>query len=293
MLDFRWVVRLKTVARRSYLTMFLLGMSLTWQSAGIVYSQDTRQPITSQSTQAGPNTLPSFEAVSIRPIPPGTEAHGWGFHSLPGGRVDIGAIGIRQLISQAFDVPADRIKGGPQWLDTEGYAILAVPPDASRSRTAPQAHTSFTPTAEQRLMLQSMLMDRFSLRYHEETRPGSVYMLTRGRGKLRLDHPKDSGRQPAFVLFMRGDIFDGETRGANVSMPIVAGRLGADLNASVVDETGLTGSYDFYVEPFAPENNDARFAAIGAMHRLGLNLKRASDSVKVIVIDNVERPTPN
>ncbi len=118
-------------------------------------------------------------------------------------------------------------------------------------------------------------------------------MLTRGSGTLRLDRPSDPSRQPAFVLFMRGNDYDGEARGANVSMQLVAEQLSGELNAPVVDKTGLAGSYDFYVQAFAPENDYVDFAAIGAMHRLGLDLKKNSAPVRVIVIDSIQRPTPN
>lgn len=92
---------------------------------------------------------------------------------------------------------------------------------------------------------------------------------------------------------MRGDVFDGEARAANVSMPDLVAELSFDLGVPVVDKTGLTGSYDFHVEPFAPDNKDAEFAAIGAMRRLGLKLQKAASTARVIVIDNIQKPTPN
>jgi uncharacterized protein (TIGR03435 family) len=61
----------------------------------------------------------------------------------------------------------------------------------------------------------------------------------------------------------------------------------------VVDKTGIVGAYDFNVEPFSPENESADVAAVGAMHRLGLDLKRVKGPVRMVVIDNIQRPTPN
>jgi len=92
---------------------------------------------------------------------------------------------------------------------------------------------------------------------------------------------------------MRGTTFDGEARGANVSLSQVAEVLSSDLAVPVSDKTGLTGSYDFRVEPFAPENEDAIYAAKGAMHRLGLELTKTSGPISTIAVDDVQRPSPN
>lgn len=272
-------------------TLTLLSASL---SAEDHHPLSTRQyNLFENQSHTAPQTQPSFEVVSIRPVAPGATVSDVGFHSLPGGRIEINGFGVKQLISEAFHVPTGQIKGGPDWLNTEAYVITAIPPNRSASNATIQQYESSAPTEQQREMLQTMLAERFSLRYHEELRPGSVFVLTRNDCPLKMQSPKDGSRKPAFVLFMRGDVFDGEARAANVSMPDLVAELSFDLGVPVVDKTGLTGSYDFHVEPFAPDNKDAEFAAIGAMRRLGLKLQKAASTARVIVIDNIQKPTPN
>ena len=98
---------------------------------------------------------------------------------------------------------------------------------------------SWNPTTEQREMLQGLLTGRFGLRFHRIVRKGPVYILTRGSKTLQLKDPQDKAREPIFVVFVRGDIADGEVRGANVSMNQVARELSANLGQPVLDQTGL------------------------------------------------------
>jgi uncharacterized protein (TIGR03435 family) len=142
-------------------------------------------------------------------------------------------------------------------------------------------------------MLQSLLADRFGLQCHRKIKQGPVYILTTGNKKLQLKDPEDKDREPVFVVFVRGDIADGEVRGANVSMEQVARGLGGDLNAPVLDQTDLKGRFDLHVERFDPENRDVQVAISGAMDRLGLRLKRGPGPVETIIINRLSRPTPN
>ena len=64
----------------------------------------------------------------------------------------------------------------------------AVPPEASPSRNIKVQNAE--PTSEQRLMLQSLLRDRFSFKYHLETKKGEVYILSRGSGRFNSSRPK-------------------------------------------------------------------------------------------------------
>jgi uncharacterized protein (TIGR03435 family) len=142
-------------------------------------------------------------------------------------------------------------------------------------------------------MLQGLLTGRFGLRFHRIVRKGPVYILTRGSRTLQLKDPEDKGREPIFAVFVRGDIADGEVRGANVSMDQVARELSANLGQPVLDQTGLKGSYDLHAEPFDAENRDIETAISGAMDRLGLKLKRATGQVQTLVIDQIELPSEN
>jgi uncharacterized protein (TIGR03435 family) len=255
------------------------------------------QPIASaqQATQhpSAAAVLPSFEVATIKPVDP---AHGgaMGFYSRPGGRVFLGFANAKTIISYAFDVQGFQIAGGPEWVSTDRYNIEAIPPDSAQSRTAKQPPLAATPSSEQRLMLQSLLRDRFGLRYHRETREGAVYILTRDSGKLQLQEPKDKdGDARGAVMMKQGGIADGEAFGENISIQALAESLSDGLHLPVLDQTGITGRYDFHLDPVDPENHDYAAAIFDAMHRLGLNLKRGKGPIQTLVIDHIEKPSEN
>lgn len=237
--------------------------------------------------------LPAFEVATIKLVDP-SRGGVMGFYSRPGGRVFVGFASVKMLLSYAFDIQQFNIAGGPDWIGAGEYNIEALPPDSSESRTGKQPPIGATPSGEQRKMLQSLLADRFALNYHMETREGPVYVLTRGAGKLHLEEPKNKdGDARGGVVMKQGGIADGEAFGQNISMQALAKSLSGGLHLPVLDQTGITGTYDFHLEPDDPDNHDYAAAIFDAMHRLGLNLRKGKGPVETLVIDHVERPTEN
>lgn len=238
---------------------------------------------------ASQKPLPSFEAATIKPA--GT-LHRSGFQSYPGGRVQFEGIAVKELMSYAFDIQEFQISGGPTWTGDDRYDLSAVPPDSSASRTAIQPPILRTPSPEQQEMLQSLLLERFGLHFHWETKDSPVYILSRGKKPLALEEQKDK-EHSGCAVFLRGDIADGEVRCANASMDQLARVLGQNLDLPVINRTGIDGRYDLHVLPFDPSNHEIITAMVGAMDRLGLKLERNRGPVKTLVIDSVTRPTAN
>src|ERR1700678_1846832 len=85
--------------------------------------------------QADSAPRPAFEVATIRPAG-ANDRTPTGFVSYPGGRVTEGSVPIRHLIADAYNLPDHQIAGGPTWIDTELYTVVALPPDSSPSRTA-------------------------------------------------------------------------------------------------------------------------------------------------------------
>jgi uncharacterized protein (TIGR03435 family) len=218
-----------------------------------------------------------------------------GFLSSPGGRVSLGFATVKMLAFYAFDVQERYVVGGPDWVGTDRFNILAVPPEDAESRTAKSPPVKATPSDEQRKMIESLLLERFGFKFHRETKEVPVYLLERGSGKLALETPKDpdADTRGAIVTY-GGGIISGEAFGTNLTMDFLAAQvLGRGMDRPVVNKTGLTGHYDFRLEPADPENTDFKAAAFGAMERLGLKLKPGKGRVEMIVIDSVARPTAN
>jgi uncharacterized protein (TIGR03435 family) len=251
------------------------------------------QPPEALPTQTEASRLPAFEVATIKPIDPNAGG-AVGFYSRPGGRVLLGYASVKMMMYYAFDVQQYQISGGPAWVGTDSYNVDAVPPDTSTSRTAAQPRIKATPSDEQRKMIQRLLIDRFGLKIHWETKEGPVYILTRGKKPLQLKEPRDKDADSrGGVRIKQGGIVDGSAFGTNATMPFLARQLGGGLNSPVLDKTGLQGSYDFELPPSDPENHDYAVAASEAMEALGLKLERGKGPIQVIVIDQVERPSAN
>ncbi len=217
------------------------------------------------------------------------------------GRINARAISLKEMITFAYDVEDDWVRGGEKWLETDRFNILA--------KTAPTASVDTL-----RAMLQSLLADRFRLKVHREAQPVTVYALTVGKLKLKEADPaarstcKQSAADGARNLTCQ-----------NTTMAQFSERLrnaaAAYLDHPVVDMTGLKGAYDFTLS-FAPRarlmaGGDRPPATDGAVpaasdrpvgytvfeavdRQLGLKLAAQKHPMQIVVIDRVERaPTEN
>jgi uncharacterized protein (TIGR03435 family) len=232
--------------------------------------------------------LPSFEVATIKPAMGGVA----GFVTTSGGRMKCAFCNLDMLLFYAFDVQPYQIVGAPEWgHHADGYSIDAIPPDSSELRNLKLSSPTSALTNEQREMLKSLLMERFQLKFHRESEIGAVYVLTRGNGELKLHAPKDKDSSPA--VWMSNDGLTGQ----NASMPMLVVRLSGILQRPVLDESGLSGSFDFKsalfgVDPKA-EYQDIVASILTSVQEMGLKLKASKGPVETIVIDHIERPSPN
>jgi uncharacterized protein (TIGR03435 family) len=173
----------------------------------------------SQSAPVSAN-LPAFDAATIKPPNPKARYQKAGFYGEAGGRIFFGG-NIKMLVEDAFDLQDYQVAGGPNWISSQWFEINAVPPETSLSRNITVRNAE--PTSEQRLMLRSLLADRFGFKFHLETKTGEVYFLTRGKGTLQFKPPKDPGSDPRAIVFMKvGGIADGEAEGTNTTTDYLA-----------------------------------------------------------------------
>ena len=135
----------------------LLGLTV----AAVAFSQDPR---------------PHFDVASIKPNSPGGVNTG-DFRLLPGGRLSAEKVVLRFFIQNAYGLKPFQLSGGPDWISSQGYDI--------------EAKAEGTPSnAEMQKMMQTLLEDRFKLKYHRETKELPVYTLAAGKGGLKLPDPK-------------------------------------------------------------------------------------------------------
>jgi uncharacterized protein (TIGR03435 family) len=291
----------RTVVKSSAVVKFLTTRLIThWESLSIpsatlvllLFCCTASAPPRANS-QAAPVSadLPSFDAATIKLPDPKTGGRRMaGFYGDPGGRVFFGG-DVNMLVEIAFNLEDYQVAGGPSWAASQWFEINAVPPETSSSRSI-KIHNG-NPTPEQRLMLQSLLRDRFGLKFHLETKEGEVFTLTRGSKPLQLKPPKDPAADPRAIIVIRPSGVDGEALGINTTTDYLAQRLGGYLRLPVLNQTGIAGSYDFDLPPDDPENQDLVTAVLSVVDRLGLKLKRGHGPVRTLVIDRIEQPSEN
>ncbi|MGO8737113.1 MAG: TIGR03435 family protein [Terriglobia bacterium] len=259
----------------------------------VVFGLMNAPQVRGQSAQITEARLPSFEVASVKPS---EMRHGGaiGVFTWPGGRVTAGLFPPKYLLMVAFDVEDCQVVGAPSWTNEERYDIIAIPPASSPASKLNPSNPKLPPNAEQRQMLQKLLMDRFQLKYHRESKPGPIYVLVKGNRDLKLHDAKDKDAYP-WAGGLPGGAFNGAgMAGMNITMPQLAARLSEPLKRPVVDQTSLNGSYDFKYEYAtddpAPDVVSCIFASVQG---IGLKLKSANGPVEIIVIDHVERPSEN
>ena len=238
---------------------------------------------------------PTFEVASVRPnvsdTPPSM--------TVPSeGTVAITNVPLINIITNAYAMPPFRIVGVPEWVQRERFDITAKPPD--------------DPSPNQLAMLRTLLEERFKLRVHRESGERPAYDLliasTNGRLGPRLKRSATdcsaatftvpSGDSPCAGGFMGVGPTGGAivTRGQPLARMIRA--LSMAVNRSVVDRTGLDGPFDAELRwstdvNTTPANSDAPSIFTALQEQLGLKLESARAPVEVLVIDSVQRPTPD
>lgn len=240
-------------------------------------------------TEAGP---PAFEVASVKPSNP--QGGPTGLFTYPGGRIVASNCLLEYLIEQAFDVRSFQVSGGPGWMNDDRFDIEARPPASSESSKANPSNFKLPPNDEQRRMLQTLLVDRFQLKFHRGTKEAPVYVLAKGNKALKLQETKDKNDYPWAGSIAGGAIAGDGLAGINISMAQLAARLSEYMGRPVLDQTGLTGSFDFRYEYHSDDPHpDVVSSIITSVQALGLRLEASKGSIETIVIDHAERPSAN
>lgn len=263
---------------------------------------------------------PQFAAISIRRDPPEPPRAGQMFacHGIDGyrralfGRFDPAATpqgrcagsGVRlvYLIGLAYEVLPEFVSGGPDWI-YGGRGPL--PPSQISFTIQAAAETPSTATTEDLgQMLRSMLADRFRLQFRWESKVAEGYKLVVAQNGSRLNESTDPEEPPFMGLNEKGRLaIQGKSRLSLLAQLLTryVPRSG-DLPRPVVDRTGLTGAYDYEIlfpQPAAgqrgatPDQGSVPDVSGLLEDQLGLRLERAQIPFELLIVDNVEYPSPN
>jgi uncharacterized protein (TIGR03435 family) len=195
---------------------------------------------------------------------------------------------LKVLLTQAYRVQSDTIIGGPAWIMTDRWDIIAK---TEKPATRMQQWD----------MLKPLLAERFKLQVHTETRQFPEYELVLAKGGPKL-HESTAAELEAKEPGTR--IGRGLIDGHGIPAVEFASFLRSEVGRPVIDKTGLTGKYDFKVQWVPDESQpnsggdapppDATGPSIfAAIQELGLKLEAIKGPVEVLVIDHVEKPTGN
>jgi uncharacterized protein (TIGR03435 family) len=256
--------------------------------------------VVSATLAQSPTPRPKFDSIevaTIKPVDP--DAKSGRYITMQGNSHFIEkAYTLKLLIAAAYDLNPRTISGGPSWIESDHYDILAVTPGEVR------------PTrAEQMTMLRSLLADRFQLTFHREPKVFSIYELqlakTGAKSSAKLKESTHSSDPPSVgpgVVYPQRIVLPAR----NATMGDFASLLQrAILDRPVVDKTGLSGRYDFDLE-WAPDETqfgggvpaasaDAPSAPLfsAIQQQLGLKLVATRGPVDALVVDKVEHPSAN
>ena len=263
--------------------------------------------------QAPSNPRVTFEVASVKPNVSNSSTSS--SNEPPGGYV-ASNMSLRRLIAIAYRMrlatDRDRIVG-PSWIDDARFDINARTPAGARSDQVPD-------------MLRALLADRFGLAAHNETREAPIYALVHARTdgqpgpqltRSSLDCSKPEAfrsgaagvgtgaadEKPQCGIISNVDGNGAVMRGGGRSMADLARNLAGRVNRDVIDRTGLTGTYDFVLR-WTPENfanpagnagpsRDGTLIFTALQEQLGLKLETGRGPVEFLIIDKVDRPTPD
>ena len=249
-----------------------------------------------QQSAAKNAALATFAVATVKAAKPDVQGYAWRY--TPDG-VSLSGVPMLQILSAVFDVENDRILGLPNWIKDQRFDIEAKvdPADAPKLKDL-NYHQRYA-------MLLPVLVDRFGLKFHHETRVMPVFDLVVGKGgpKLTEAKPGPDGKVPDGGWSMNNNYFVANA----VTIESLTGALTQQVGHPVVDKTGLTGHYDFKLR-WTPEDAPSMAGADGTsagsdtsapdlftalQEQIGLKLESRKEPMDVIVIDHIEKPSEN
>lgn len=258
-----------------------------------------------QSQAPAPAAAAAFEAASIKRNVSGETRLRF---ETPPGRLTAVNVPVRFVIRQAYRVSEARIIGGPAWVDSERFDILATA----------SANASVDTRRE---MLRALLKERFGLSAHAESREMPIYVLRLARTDATLgQHLRRStmdctgrgstvvaGRVQCGIMVSQGP-GSGSLRGGSATIDNFARLLGDFLDRPLNDETGLSGLFDLELQFTAERSSTPGAPVPGGLatasspdeipsvftalrEQMGLKLDAQRGRADVWVIDAVSQPT--
>ncbi len=259
-------------------------------------AQDEKEPISIPTPNVTTTSDPEFEVSTIKPSHPDSGAKGF----YPNGREYLTRnTTLSDLLQVAYGVRERQITGMPTWARDRRFDVTASMDQEMRSLNQLQFQHA----------IQKLLMERFNLRVHHENRELPVYALVIDKGGTRLTK-QNAGSEEPHRSFMK-PAADGGTllieKNATIADLVSFLMVQCVQDRQVMDQTGLTGKFDFNLDFFGSGANSSSAAAadastsqdaasdifVGLREQLGLSLKPTKAAVDMLVIERADPPSEN
>lgn len=270
-------------------------MALTLSGSGIAGAQAPSASAEATTPMAA-DANPGFEVSTVKPSRPDQPNTTSG---QMGHRVVMSNTTVLFLMSFAYDVQEKQVADPPAWVASSKFDFDGV------------ADTPGEPNLEQlKRMLQKLLADRFQLKFHREKRELSAYVLTIAKSGMKLNQSHDDPHGMPSLLMQPGFPKVAAMKARNMSMTDFARLMQSGIvDRPVVDQTGLTGRYEFLLRWTPDETqflqagarmsvpgNDADAPSLfsAVQEQLGLRLSAEKRTpVEVLVLDHIDKPSEN
>lgn len=255
---------------------------------------------------------PSFAVASVKPSTP--EDRRFGTQFLPGGRLVITGAPLHIIVATAYNVPfqSSRLTGAPDWIRSARYNIEAT----AESGAIPPGLSAESRKQRMRLMLQTLLAERFKLAIRREKKEMQVYALVVAKDGPKLEkskvEEKDCPEARTSDGFSCHDFMGGQGRGLHaqaVSMADVVLYVENWTERPFIDKTGLKGLFKVDTRPWLPLRAGPAPAAgakgedgsdladlpslFDVFTNMGLKMVPQKASVDIFIITHIEKPIEN
>jgi len=266
---------------------------------------------------AAQEAAPTFEVASVK-----QNTSGEGFMRVelpPGNRLSITNLPLRQLVTMAYQLQQFQLVGGPSWITSDRFDIIAKVEGEPKPFVPGQQPAAM-------LALRTLLAERFKLKLHKETRDVDVYALVMVKpGVTGPDLKPSSTDCVAIANARRGGLPPGPPPAPpGPNDPFPCGLMGtpgmirmggmpiSQMTQMLTNQTGrmgfdrtnLSGNWDFSLryafeqrggQPLPPgvpaPDPDAPSLFTALQEQLGLKLESTKAPVEMTVVDSVEHPT--
>jgi uncharacterized protein (TIGR03435 family) len=219
-----------------------------------------------------------FEVTSVKPTPPERQNLLRTDYCTSGGRFAVAGTPVMWSLTNAYGLKDYQITGAPAWLNdfSSAYDIEGKPPVPVNNEQC-------------RVMVQSLFADRFKLVTHWEMRESAVYLLSIGKNGTKL---REGGG-----VKLNGSVQIGASGKLDwpngLPMPILARILSGYTDRPVVDRTNLPGTYGITLDFSLSDGDDRPSIFTAVQEQLGLKLEAGKAPIDMLVIDHIEKPSPN